>query len=308
MRLWKNRKRSRLPSHLAKMASAQRTNDADTLAQPNQRRNGPSVLESRRPIATIPLGKLLPSQNHQSQRKATVSRAGIGSLTTAITAGTQAPAAHNAAESESQARRRARQEAKQTQPPTIPKHLYVPPQFVVKVASFAEEPLVTEAEIAELRALQVQFDRANDFLNDHFRDNAKKKFREQQLATATEVLAGGGKEAAERDSWSLIELQQEHEVKKRALKGDIRRISAAAIPIAVRVAGRLGAVAANLIEHFEETELVYNEGWGLEFAPSRVLTMLRYVAQNPQDLIQAYATTSPRAVLAFVGVILPATK
>jgi hypothetical protein len=218
--------------------------------------------------------------------------------------GTKSPQ-NPSGQNEATERRRARQEAKLIVRPEIPNHLYVPPKFVAKVASFADEPLVTDEEIVELRALQVQYERANDFLNAHFRHTAKQKFREQQIATSKEVLEGGGNEASAREGWTLEDWQQDFDVKKRALKSDLRRVCAEAVPIAVRVAGRLGAVAANLVEHFEEVELNYSEGWGLEFSESKVLQLLRYVAKHPEQLITACATTSPRHVLAFVDFTIP---
>lgn len=182
----------------------------------------------------------------------------------------------------------------------VVENLFVPASVVAKLAADGE--IVSKDELATLRQLQTEYDRAQIFLREHIAADAKKRFAEQQARIAQEVRAGEGDKVSAQDSWTLADFQTDWQTKRAALKGQCRQIAAVAQPIAEAVAVRLGERAALAAEKIEATERETAQAWGLDHQPSKLVRILRYCAAHPRELAPAAGSQPPRHALVFAGI------
>ena len=108
----------------------------------------------------------------------------------------------------------------------------------------AKEPLVTTSELDELRDLQLRYERVEGFLLKSIREETPEiLFQRQQSAFAEAVLARPRRPGRARRFLDDCRFPRGSESQRDALKNDARRLFGAAMPIANRVAVRIGKIA-----------------------------------------------------------------
>ena len=177
----------------------------------------------------------------------------------------------------------------------------VPSAVVVAVARRSRRPLVTRAELDELRNSQEEFDRVEKFMNDHGPDQARKAFRKQAEQFENASRSDSGCEAARQsDFWSMNDFEEDFFLKRKTAKDRLRAISYQLSAIAERVGRRLARLAHEEAEAIEVKEREFFAAFSFDYSPSPVLRTLRCMSCRSDYYTPGIC--SPRRLLAFAGI------
>ncbi len=182
--------------------------------------------------------------------------------------------------------------------------MFVPPGFAGRLYSLATKPLLSDEQKKLIQQKQLEYERVQNFELKHLPDHADQAWLKQQQEHAALVVQGRGDEVSERDSWNREEWRDCYYQKRKALSNQAKEITWSVLPIAFEVAEELGSIAAKELAKVESADAELCKSWGIDYRPSRLAQILRYVAAHPRELVPAYAVAPPRSILSFVGITI----
>lgn len=176
--------------------------------------------------------------------------------------------------------------------------MFVPTSVVARLSQrIVLAPETTKA----FKQAQLDYDRFEAFQMNHLPDRADQAWWNAQQEIAE--LVRSGKPTPEH-GWSREEWRDDFHQKIRAIRGEATRLCSSLLPLRFEIAEQIGKLAGEEVQRIERVERDVALAWGLDYRPSQLVTILRYIAAHHQELVNVHGVCPPRKMLEFAGIKL----